>query len=146
MNQSMTQWLNQSINESINQINFSYEINQSINQLINQSIEETSVMKTPSLQWNKCLWILWFYFQSSLALCALWPNLGQPVIWMLSACQLIKKKSLHYWQDERLLLPKLVRYNIPCGDLIPRRSQGPCLICKCGEGIFGQYKQFNFDL
>ena len=68
-------------------------------------------LKTPSLQWNDCLCTLWLYSQYSLDLFVCIPNLGETTIWVCLSLQ--EKKWLCYSQDNRLLLPKLVRHKIP---------------------------------
>ena len=83
-------------------------------------------------------------------LCGLIPNLLQhcfckfPILVRrlfkcLTACQLIKKKSLCYSQDNGLTLPKLVWHKISIRDLFPRWSQAAIFVFKCSEGVFVRF-------
>ena len=92
-------------------------------------------LKTPSIWWNYCLCILWPYSQSSIALFVCIPNLGQEVR-CFGACQLIKKKSLCYSQDNRSLLPKLTRHKYPEWIYSQYEVRQPCLYFKCSKGVF----------
>ena len=76
--------------------------------------------KTPSLQWNTYLCILWPYFRISELSLHMFPILVRQLFWCLTAFQLIQKKLLFYFQGNRLLLPKLVKNKLYGRDIFPR--------------------------
>ena len=87
-----------------------------------------STKQIPSLQWNNCLCILWPYPNFLLLCLCAFPIWVRQIPGCLSVCQIVKKKSLCYSQNHRLLLPKLIGHTITWRGLFPRWSQVAMLV------------------
>ena len=103
--------------------------------------------KTPSLQWNNCLYTLRLYSQSFVAVFVHNPNLCQAVIWMFK-CLSIDKEEI------TVLFPRWIGYFCPkwsgtkCPEEIYSQDEvkQPYLFVKFTEGVFTPHiLRINFN-
>ena len=92
--------------------------------------------KTPSQHWTDCFCSLLSYSNLFKRYIRAFPILFRHLFEYLTACQMIRKKSAFYSQENGLSLPTFVGHKISQQIHSQHEVRQPYLYFKCGEGVF----------